>query len=134
MTDDFPGAVPEIPVSDVDQAVAYYVSCLGFSKNWGDDGGGIGGVSRGQCRMFLTNRAFREGYGNVAPVLVWFNLSSKQEVDELHAAWSGAGAHIVSAPESKPWKLHEFTARDLDGNLLRVFYDFAWEERKREPS
>lgn len=37
-------------------------------------------------------------------------------------------ADIVSAPEPKPWKLHEFTAADLDGNLFRVFYDFAWEE------
>jgi hypothetical protein len=36
-------------------------------------------------------------------------------------------ARIVSPPESKPWKLHEFTAADLDGNLIRVFYDFAWE-------
>jgi hypothetical protein len=25
--------------------------------------------------------------------------------------------------------LHEFTAADPDGNLLRVFYDFAWETR-----
>jgi hypothetical protein len=33
----------------------------------------------------------------------------------------------VSTPESKPWHLHEFTARDLDGNRFRVFYDFAWE-------
>jgi len=24
----------------------------------------------------------------------------------------------------KPWKLREFTAADLDGNLIRVFYDF----------
>jgi hypothetical protein len=45
-------------------------------------------------------------------------------VDELHLAWSGRGARIVSPPESKPWKLHEFTAADLDGNLIRVFHDF----------
>jgi hypothetical protein len=44
--------------------------------------------------------------------------------------WSGREVRIVSPPESKPWKLHEFTAADLDGNLLRVFYDFAWETRE----
>jgi len=27
--------------------------------------------------------------------------------------------------------LHEFTVVDLDGNLLRVFYDFAWETRDK---
>jgi hypothetical protein len=38
---------------------------------------------------------------------------------------------MVSAPEEKPWKLHEFTATDLDGNLLRVFYDFSLTFRTR---
>ena len=47
-------------------------------------------------------------------------------LDELHEAWNSCGARIVSKPESKPWHLHEFTATDEDGNLLRVFYDFAW--------
>jgi hypothetical protein len=60
-------------------------------------------------------------------VVFWINLNSKAEVDELHRAWRDNGARIVAAPESKPWNLHEFTAADLDGNLLRVFYDFAWE-------
>jgi predicted lactoylglutathione lyase len=67
----------------------------------------------------------------VAPVLVWLNLSSKLQVDDLHEQWRRSGAKIISAPESKPWKLHEFTAADLDGNLLRVFYDFAWESRDK---
>jgi hypothetical protein len=38
--------------------------------------------------------------------------------------WTDSGAQILSQPESKPWKLHEFTALDLDGNIMRVFYDF----------
>jgi hypothetical protein len=46
---------------------------------------------------------------------------------ELHRDWSRSGTKLVSAPEAKAWKLFEFTAADLDGNLLRVFYDFAWE-------
>jgi predicted lactoylglutathione lyase len=128
MTDDFPPAVPEIPVNDVDQAASYYKERLGFAIDWGDQGGGgIGGVSRGHCRLFLTNRAFREMYGNHAHVVIWLNLNSKKEVDALHESWRRSGARIVSVPESKPWKLHEFTAADLDGNLIRVFYDFRWE-------
>jgi hypothetical protein len=58
--------VPEIPVSHVDRAAAYYKEQLGFTIDWGDDGGGgIGGVSNG-----LTSRAFREMYGNPAPVVI----------------------------------------------------------------
>ena len=130
MEHDFPGAVPEIPVSNIDTAAEYYKNQLGFSLDWGGEDGGIAGISKGSCRMFLTNHAFREDYGNAAPVLVWLNLGSKQEVDNLYEAWSRCQARIVSPPKSKPWKLHEFTVADLDGNLFRVFYDFSWETRE----
>ena len=125
MKHEFPAAVPEIPVTDMNAALDYYQAKLGFTVDWGGADGGIAGISKGQCRMFLTDRDFRAHHGNAAPVLVWLNLNSKEEVDELHAIWSAAGARIVSPPESKPWDLHEFTASDLDGNLFRVFYDFS---------
>jgi catechol 2,3-dioxygenase-like lactoylglutathione lyase family enzyme len=118
----FPPAVPEIPAADVDKAAAYYVNTLGFTLDWGNDQDGIAGISRGNCRLFITNRAFRESHGNTSPILFWLNLDSKAEVDELFAQWKTA--KIVSEPEDKPWKLREFTAADLDGNLIRVFYDF----------
>jgi predicted lactoylglutathione lyase len=57
--------------------------------------------------------------------MVWLNLDSRGEVDELYEIWNSAEARIISPPDSKPWKLHEFTASDLDGNLFRVFYDFS---------
>jgi NAD(P)-dependent dehydrogenase (short-subunit alcohol dehydrogenase family) len=120
----FPAAVPEIPAAQVNKAAAYYVDTLGFTFDWGDDQGGIAGISRGNCRLFITNRSFRESYGNIGPILIWLNLHSKAEVDELFAQWKAAQAKIVSEPADKPWKLREFMAADLDGNLIRVFYDF----------
>jgi len=75
----------------------------------------------------LTDEGFHESGGTWTPVVIWLNLNSKKEVDELYEAWNSSGARIVSKPESKPWNLHEFTAADLDGNQFRVFYDFAWE-------
>lgn len=120
----FPAPVPEIPVANIHQAAAYYVNTLGFTFDWGDEQGGIAGISRDHCRLFITNRLFREGYGNTGPILFWLNLESKAEVDELFAEWQAAQAKIVSEPEDKPWKLREFTVADLDGNLIRVFYDF----------
>jgi predicted lactoylglutathione lyase len=122
---EFPGAVPEIPVADLNAALDYYQSKLGFNIDWGGAGGGIAGISNGQCRMFLTDRDFRAHHGNEPPVMIWLNLNSKKEVDELYETWNIAGARMVSSPESKPWKLHEFTVSDLDGNLFRVFYDFS---------
>ena len=95
----FPQAVPEIPVSNVDKAAEYYVNVLGFSFDWGNDAGGIGGISQGHCRMFLTNAPFRAVHGPKSPVIIWLNLNSKQEVDELFERWKDTGATIVEAPE-----------------------------------
>jgi predicted lactoylglutathione lyase len=110
MTSKFPGAVPEIPVTDVDKAAEYYESKLGFSVDWGDEESGIAGISKGQCRLFLTNGAFREQYRNFGPVLVWLNLDSKEEVDELHEQWKTSQAKIVSPPESR----HQLPSSQLD--------------------
>ena len=125
MKNEFPPAVPEIPVTDMDAALNYFESKLGFDIDWGGADGGIAGISKGQCRIFLTDRDFRAHHGNAPPVLIWLNVGSKEEVDELYELWHASEARIVSPPESKPWKLHEFTASDVDGNLFRVFYDFS---------
>lgn len=122
---EFPAAVPEIPVTNMNAALDYYERTLGFNIDWGGADGGIAGISKGQCRVFLTDRDFREQRGNAPPVMIWLNLNSKEEVDELYETWHSRGARIVATPESKPWKLHEFTVSDLDGNLFRVFYDFS---------
>ena len=71
--------------------------------------------------MFLTNAPFRALHGPKSPVIVWLNLNSTREVDELFERWKVTGARIVEVVEDKPWN-------------LRVFYDFNWEigeERRR---
>jgi uncharacterized glyoxalase superfamily protein PhnB len=125
----FPKAVPEIPVKNVENAASYYVDVLGFDFDWGDDAGGIGGISQGESRMFLTNGQFREPHGMNGPVIVWLNLDSKSEVDDLYQRWRDAGARILTQPEDKPWHLREPEVADLDCNRLRVFYDFSRESQ-----
>ena len=128
MRSEFPSAVPEIPVSNIAGAVAYYENNLGFKLDWGGEELGLAGISKGNCRIFLADAAYRKKYGNLGPVLTWLNFDSKEEVDELYQSWSNSEARMISKPESKPWGLHEFTAEDLDGNLFRVFHDFATAE------
>ena len=125
MSGEFPSAVPEIPVADIAKALAYYEQCLGFTVDWGRDGGGIAGISQGRSRLFLTDKTIREHFHNEAPVVIWLNLDSRAEVDALHERWKDRGAEIMHPPESKSWsRLHEFVARDLDGNFIRAFYNF----------
>ena len=120
-----PSAVPEIPVRDLGAAAAYYENNLGFCIDWGGEELGLAGVSKGNCRMFLANSDYRKECGNVGPVLIWLNMNSKEEVDDLYRLWSASKAKLISEPESKPWGLHEFMAKDPDGNLFRIFYDFG---------
>ena len=134
MIPELPGAVPEIPVSDITAATTYYRDNLSFSLDWVAADIALAGISRDNCRLFLAGPPFRKERGNVGPVLTWLNLSSKAEVDDLHQAWRATNAILLSAPESKSWGLHEFTAADPDGNLFRVFYDFATPERERAKS
>ena len=133
MKPEFPPAVPEIPVSDINKAADYYQNKFGFKLDWVGEEGRIAGISKGHCRMFLTNPAFRAGsptetappFGNVGHVVIWLNLNSRAEVDGLYKLWKDSQATIVCEPEDKRWKLYEFVAADLDGNLFRVFYDFT---------
>ena len=111
---DLPAFCPEIPVSDLPAALAYYRDRLGLAVDWSDRELGLAGVSRGATRAFLSSAAYRDPLGNRPPVVLWLNL---------------AGAAIDAPPAAKPYKLYEFFARDPDGNRLRIFYDFAWEER-----
>ena len=134
MIPELPGAVPEIPVSDVVAATEYYRDKLSFSVDWLEPDISLAGISRDRCRLFLAGPAFREEPGNASPVVTWLNLSSKGEVDDLHRAWGSTNAILLCDPESKPWGLHEFTAADPDGNRFRVFYDFATPERERARS
>jgi len=132
MKSEFPGAIPEIPVRGVNEAVAYYQDKLGFMLDWGGKEVGLAGISKGNCRMFLANRQYRKGYGNAGPTVIWLNLESQEDVDDLYGLWNVGKAKLMSTPELKPWGLYEFTAADLDGNLFRVFYDVATPERAKQ--
>jgi predicted lactoylglutathione lyase len=73
---------------------------------------------------------YRAHLGTRGPIVIWLNMSSRAEVDALHDRWLAAGAKLDHPPAAKPYRLYEFLAFDADGNVLRVFYDFAWEERE----
>jgi hypothetical protein len=51
----FPQGVPEIPVSNVDKAAEYHVNVLGFRFDWGNDDGGMGGISQANWHVPTGN-------------------------------------------------------------------------------
>lgn len=127
----FPAICPDVPVADLAASLAYYRDSLGFTVDWSADGLGLACLSRGATRLFMSNQAFRAPLGVRGPILLWLNLDGRAGIDDLHREWHAAGAKLSGPPAAHPdAKLYEFFAEDLDGNFIRVFYDYAWEERE----
>src|SRR6266498_4543278 len=88
---EFPAAVPEIPVEDVDKAAAYYRRKLGFSADWGGEEGGIAGISKGSLQTVSDqshlSRAVRQ---------------FRSCVDLAESRPHGRGERTVRAVEGKP--------------------------------
>ena len=118
-----PQPVPELPVDDVQIAGKSYARLMGFCLDWSYEDS-LAGISRDDARLFLRQRTpdeARERYR----VLVWLNMASPAEVDQLHAEWKERGTLIVEDLRTAPYNLREFTAQDIDGNRFRVFYDMG---------
>jgi predicted lactoylglutathione lyase len=118
-----PPPVPELPVGDVRLAGESYARLMGFSVDWSYEDF-LAGISRDDARMFLRRRTPEEAKERYS-VLVWLNMASPAEVDELHAEWKERGALIVEDLRTAPYNLREFTAQDVDGNRFRVFHDMG---------
>lgn len=118
-----PSPVPEFPVSDLQASSAFYEKRMGFSIDWTYENF-FAGLSKDATRIFLRRRTEQEeeqGYS----VLVWLNLDSPSEVDQLYEEWKRSGVRITGELETKPYNLREFTAQDPDGNRFRVFHDLG---------
>ena len=113
--------MPELPVSDVHAAGESYARQMGFRVDWSYEDS-FAGISRDDARVFLRRRTPEEAKERYS-VLVWLNMASSAEVDQLYAEWKERGVLVVEELRTTPYNLREFTAQDLDGNKLRVFYD-----------
>jgi predicted lactoylglutathione lyase len=115
-----PMPVPEIPVTDVRAAAEAYQRQMGFNVDWTYEDY-LAGITKDDARLYLRRRTPEEDQARYA-VLVWLNMASAAEVDELHARWTERGVRIVKELQTAPYGLREFTAEDLDGNRIRVFF------------
>ena len=55
MKSQFPGPAPEIPVSDIAAAAAYYQNRLGFTLDWGGEDLGLARISKGNSRILFIS-------------------------------------------------------------------------------
>jgi predicted lactoylglutathione lyase len=118
-----PPPVPELPVSDLAAATKAYASQMGFRLDWTYEDF-LAGISRDAARLFLRRRTPPEDKES-SGVLIWLNMTSSAEVDQLYEEWTTRGVVIVEPLCTASYNLRQFIAQDIDGNRFRVFYDLG---------
>lgn len=105
----FRSAIPELPVREVSAALDA-LEALGFVVAWrfGDDFASVYGGKR--VEIHLRREALP------TPTRLYLQVD---DADAFHAAWAGH-AEIVETLRDTPWGMREFTARIIDGHLIRV--------------
>jgi len=106
--------IPELPVSNLEKAQAYYTSILSFQLEW-EFPNEICGLSNGETALFLRQRK-----GSFEPCFLWVSVDN---ADASFDALSDAGAKITEDVKTKPWGLRQFTLEDLDGNVFYMHQD-----------
>lgn len=102
---------PTLAVHDVDAAVDFYITKLGFTLGftWGDPPG-IAGVNLGKVQMFLER-----GTPNPAGCSVYFVVGDADALHEFHRA---GGVEVVVPLEDRVYGLRDYRVRDLHGYEL----------------
>jgi predicted lactoylglutathione lyase len=95
-----PNLVPELPVSNLQASGTFYEQKMGFRVDWVYEDY-LAGISKDAARLFLRRRTEQEEKQDYN-VLVWLNLDSPLEVDQLHEEWKRSGVDITDEPETNP--------------------------------
>ena len=110
----FEGVCPILRVLDVAASLEYYVQKLGFKIDFRAPESYFASVSRGQCRIFLS-----QGDQGHPGSWVWIGV---EDAEALFHEYRASGAKIRHPPTNYSWA-YEMQVEDLDGNVLRLGSD-----------
>ena len=119
------GVIPSIRVSDMPEALDFYVDRLGFAVDGDPADRSNLSIVRGDARLMLEttadfygdtyNAAIRDRLGAVSPNALYMEA---EDLEELYDALRRAGAKIVDPLAERAWGQDEFTVEDPTGNWL----------------
>jgi catechol 2,3-dioxygenase-like lactoylglutathione lyase family enzyme len=110
--DHFGPATPVLRVADIEAALEYYATRLGFTLQWRSSI--FANVTRSNCQIFLA-----QGDQGGGRAWTWIGVP---DVEALHREYVEKGAKIRHPPTNYEWAL-EMQVEDLDGNVLRIGSD-----------
>ncbi len=120
------GVVPSIRVSDMPEALAFYMGQLEFTLDSGGEGSTNSSLTRGDARVMIETAA--DHYGEEYNVAIKNRLGAPSaialyiEAEDLAAFHSrlnaSSAARIVDPLAERRWGQEEFTVEDHEGNWL----------------
>ena len=115
----FNSAIPVLPVLDIDAAVAFYTSVLGFTSGYIDAG----------SYAVLMRDAIELHVWHTDEQILPDNSSCRFNVSNVEALYSLCQEYKVVHPNGhlivQPWGLKEFSIVDPFGNLIRFAEQIA---------
>lgn len=117
----FLGAVPVLPVADIQRAVEFYTSRLGFESRFAGEDYGI--VARDEVEIHLW-AANKPNVAGAEPELAG-TASCRLRVSGIDDLYEACVREEITHPrgalQEQPWGTREFTVLDADRNALTLF-------------
>jgi uncharacterized glyoxalase superfamily protein PhnB len=124
----FDHTVPFLPVSDLQETIAYYRDTLGFTDEWFWENTDAG-ISRDDMHLLFSRNpsfveAIKAGGGERGLEIMWF----VENVDDIYAELQEKGVSIAAELQEEDWGVKEFAFKDINGYYIRVAEGLEEEE------
>lgn len=106
---------PELPCTDIPNALAYYRDVLGFSVNYAQHDLCV--MDRDKVRILLVSRS--PHFTGIGACYLYVT-----DVDDLYAELTAKGVQTRGEPVTYPWGLRSFTILDPEGNRVSFAQTF----------
>jgi len=103
---------PELPVSNLKEAIEYYEQKLGFRVAMKMPSGNYAIIERDDIAIHL----FQENENSTSPVAIHIFT---EDLEALHNELEERGAHVSQGILRKPWGNRDFRVNDNSGNELK---------------
>ena len=103
---------PEIPVTDLEESLAYYEAKLGFEVAMKMPGGSYAIVERDDVALHL----FQDSTKSLSPLSIHVFTTG---IEELYTEIEKRGARILQEIAHQPWGNRDFRVGDPSGNEIK---------------
>src|SRR5688572_32449359 len=105
---------PVLPVTNIQETIAYWHETLGFPDKWTwgnpPNHGGVSWQGAGFIQFSFDPKRNVDSAGH----FIWINVRNIKPLYSLHLK----NARIVSPLENKPWGFSEYTINDINGHYV----------------